>query len=81
MSPYRQWEACKSLKEGSNRIRSDFLKQEAAGGVESGYNKKAGGQEGSTESFTGVPPPRDHERQDLEGAVGRRRGGTGNTVG
>lgn len=27
MSPYRQWEACKALKEGSNRIRSDFLKK------------------------------------------------------
>lgn len=57
MSPYRQWEACKSLKEGSNRIRSDFLKEEAAGGVEGGFSKKAGGWEGSTEPLTGVPPP------------------------
>ena len=55
--PYRQWEACKSLKEGSNRIRSDFLKEEAAGGVEGGFSKKAGGWEGSTEPLTGVPPP------------------------
>lgn len=59
-------------------MRSDFLKEEAAGGVEGGSSKKAGGREGSAESFTGVPPPRAHERQDPED---ERRGGPGNTVG
>lgn len=73
MSPYRQREACKALTEGSNRIRSDFLK-EAAGGAEGGSSKKVGGREGSTEYLTGVPQPRDDERQDPEGAMGMRRG-------